>query len=59
MMTSTDFTRRHVLAATMAAFCTLHLGVHAETYPARPIRLVVLFPPGARPTCWHGPSPPV
>ncbi len=45
-MTMNTSTRRHLLKILVAGLAVLHVGLHAETYPARPIRLVVPFPPG-------------
>jgi tripartite-type tricarboxylate transporter receptor subunit TctC len=39
-------TRRYFLAAGAAGLAALHTGLHAQGYPARPVRLVVPFPPG-------------
>lgn len=40
------FLRRRWLAAAVASLAALTFGAQAETYPSRPIRLVVPFPPG-------------
>src|SRR5258706_14088063 len=39
-------TRRHFLKIAGTAVATFHVGARAQTYPARPIRLVVPFPAG-------------
>src|SRR6202051_2451616 len=44
-MTRTEATMRAMLAAVAALFCAL-APAQAQTYPARPIRLIVPFPPG-------------
>ena len=41
--------RRHLLGATAAAATTLALPAFAQAWPARPIKLVVPFPPGSSP----------
>jgi tripartite-type tricarboxylate transporter receptor subunit TctC len=45
-MTSKTSLRRRCLALAAASLAALTFGAQAETYPSRPIRLVVPFPPG-------------
>jgi len=45
----TGMQRRHLLGATAAAAATLALPAFAQAWPARPIKLVVPFPPGSSP----------
>lgn len=45
-MTLKTSIRRHCLAAAVASLATLTFSAQAETYPSRPIRMVVPFPPG-------------
>ena len=40
--------RRHGLSLAMASLAALTCAAHAQTYPARPVRVVVPFPPGGR-----------
>jgi tripartite-type tricarboxylate transporter receptor subunit TctC len=45
-MTLKTSLRRHCLAVAVASLAAVTFGARAETYPSRPIRLVVPFPPG-------------
>jgi tripartite-type tricarboxylate transporter receptor subunit TctC len=45
-MTFKTSLRRHCLVIAVASLAALTFGARAETYPLRPIRLVVPFPPG-------------
>ncbi len=38
--------RRHWLSVAVASLAALPFGAYAQTYPARPIRVIVPFPPG-------------
>jgi tripartite-type tricarboxylate transporter receptor subunit TctC len=44
--TGVPMRRRHLVQLAAATFAAASLGVHAESFPAKPIRLVIAFPAG-------------
>jgi len=42
------FNRRRLLKIACAGLAAIYFPVHAQTYPARSIGLIVPFPPGAK-----------
>ena len=37
---------RHVLRALVCGALTIHMSAHAQQYPAKPVRVIISFPPG-------------